>query len=474
MPEHIKVPDVTPIVRYVANGTQTLFLYAFSIFASEDLAVYIDGAKQSSGFTINGAGQTAGGHVAFTVPPKDAAIITLAREIPIERITDFLEGGDFSAQSINSELDYLIAALQQVSRKNSAVLRYSEHEEPSTAELPSRTNRANKALGFDGNGNPTAIPLDGAMASPNFTATGIGALSRPSQNKLADRISIKDFGAIGDGLTDDTIAIQNALQSHDSIFIPEGIYMISATITLTARQSIMGAGQAAILKCQDKTFNAIEVIEDHAQISNIRIEGGDIAIKLYGLTRPVVQTAVTDVTIVAPNTGVQLDGYNDTNKPCYWNNFTRVLVEQPAINGFHLTRSGAGDTPNANKFIACRAYSLGSPIENAGFYIEQGRFNNAFVDCEANIDGSGQGCFIIGANSDKTLLVNPYAESFNQVPNVKLEDGSIETSILNLLSVSDGSAIWDLSGGEYTAYNAGFPHKNRLQRTTCTDMNATL
>ena len=60
------------------------------------------------------------------------------------------------------------------------------------------------------------------------------------------------------------------------------------------------------------------------------------------------------------------------------------------------------------------------------------------------------------------------------MPNIKLEAGSIETAIYNLLSVSDGAAIWDLSGGEYTAYNAGYPDKNRLQRTTVTDMNATL
>jgi hypothetical protein len=60
------------------------------------------------------------------------------------------------------------------------------------------------------------------------------------------------------------------------------------------------------------------------------------------------------------------------------------------------------------------------------------------------------------------------------VPNIKLESGSIETSIYNLLSASDGAAIWDLSGGEYSAYNAGFPYKNKLQRTTCRDLTATL
>ncbi len=71
-------------------------------------------------------------------------------------------------------------------------------------------------------------------------------------------------------------------------------------------------------------------------------------------------------------------------------------------------------------------------------------------------------------------MINPYAESDNLVPNIKLEAGSVETAIYNLLSASDGAAIWDLSGGQYSAYNAGYPDKNRLQKTTVTDMNATL
>lgn len=474
MSEHIKIPNITPIVRYSANGADDTFEYAFPIFASEDLAVYLDGAKQASGFAINGAGETSGGSVVFDAAPANGVIVTLSRELHIERITDYLEGGDFSARSINSELDYIIASLQQVNRAHEMMIKYGDHDAPAATILPDRAVRANKALGFDGDGEMVAVSLDGAMAQPDFTATGTGANARTSHDKLSDLISIKDFGAVGDGLADDTNAIINALTAADAVFIPEGTYLISSTIRLRARQSMIGAGQVSVIKANADNFNPIEVVEDHCSISNIRIEGGDIGVKLYGLTRPVVQTAITDVTIVAPNIGVQLDGYNNTNYPCYWNNFTRVLVEQPAIHGFHLTRSGAGDTPNANKFYACRAYSLGADISGAGFYIEDGKYNNAFIDCEANVKGSAQGCFIIGANTEKTLLLNPYAESFNSVPNIKLEAGSIETSIYNLLSASDGAAIWDLSGGEYSAYNAGFPYKNRFQKTTVTDLNASL
>ncbi len=473
MPEHIKIPNISPIVRYVSDGTQTTYSYGFPIFASEDLRISLNGAQQSSGFSITGTGETAGGTVIFDNAPASNTVITIARDLPIERITDYLESGDFSASSINSELDYIIAALQQVNRENDTMLRYSDNEAPSNVELPERSIRSNKALGFDTNGDPVAVSLEGSMASPDFTASGAGATTRTSAAKFADTISVKDFGAIGDGLTDDTIAFQNAINAANSVFIPEGVYLISASLRLTARQTLYGEGQASVLRALNNTFTVIEITEDHCALRDFRIESGDIGIRLFGLTRPCVQTSVADITIVQPNIGVQLDGFTNVNFPCYWNNFDRVLVEQFTLHGFHLTVSGAGDTPNANKFHACRAYSLGTPSVGAGFYIEDGRFNNALIDCEANVHGTAQGCFIL-ENSDQTALINPYAEAFNQVPNIHLRSGSQNTVIMNLLAVSDGAAIFDQSGGSYSAYNAGFPNRNRLLRTTCTDMNATL
>ena len=47
MSEHIKMPDITPIMRYNADGVMTSYTYSFPIFASEDMAVYLDGAKQA-------------------------------------------------------------------------------------------------------------------------------------------------------------------------------------------------------------------------------------------------------------------------------------------------------------------------------------------------------------------------------------------------------------------------------------------
>ena len=52
-----------------------------------------------------------------------------------------------------------------------------------------------------------------AGQNQGFVQSGAGARSRDVQSKLRDTINILDFGAKCDGATDDTTAIQNALNS---------------------------------------------------------------------------------------------------------------------------------------------------------------------------------------------------------------------------------------------------------------------
>lgn len=474
MTEHIKMPAVIPAVRYLADGAETVFTYPFPIFASEDLRVSFDGAVQDFGYSVQNAGDTAGGTVMFEVAPANGIVVTLARELPLERVTDFIEGGDFSARAINNELDYLTASVQQVSRAQGLMLGYSDAENPGVGILPDRAVRANKALGFNADGDPVAVSLEGSMAAPDFTAVGTGAVTRTSADKFSDLVSVKDFGAVGDGLTDDLLAFQKALAAHDCVFVPGGIYLVGGTIVVGERKSIIGIGQKAVIRAQGDGYAVIELPAGYARVQDLRIEGGTQGILLNGRTGPCVQNNICDVTVWQSGVGIKLDGYNDSNWPCYWNNFARVLVAQPSVHGIHLTRSGAGDTPNANHFHACRVYSLSADIAGAGIYVEHGAYSNSFVDCEANVKGTALACIRIGAHSLKTLLINPFTESNNGVPNVQLDAGSAETAIFNLTSESDGAAIYDLSGGNYDAVNAGYPNKNRLRKTSVTDLNATL
>lgn len=473
--DHIKMPDIAPLVRYVADGTATGYSFPFPIFASEDLAVYLNGARQHGGFTVTGAGKTEGGQVTFSTAPAAGVVVMLERRMPVERLTDFLEGGDFSARALNNELDFLIAAIQQVRRDQSGMIRYTNNEAPATVNLPEKALRANKALGFDAAGNPIAVSLEGSMAAPDFIASGTGAVVRGATDKLSDMISVRDFGAIGDGVTDDTLAMQKALTAHDSVYVPPGAYLITAPLTVGARQSLIGAGQQSVIRCNTNDFTAIELPSRQATVRDLRIEGGLVGIKLFGRDAECTQNSISDVQIIGADTGLLLDGYDDPERPCYWNGFDRVLVEQFGLHGVHMMRSGAGDTPNANRFHMVRVYSKGAPSAGSGFYVEAGALNNAFVDCEANVNGdTAQACFRVGAAASKTLILNFLAEGWNGVPNVRLDDGSTQTALINLTAMSDGAAIYDLSGGDYDALNAGFPDSNRLRKTVVTDMKATL
>ena len=475
---HIKLSGTAPRIQYAADGTQTSFTYPFAIFAVSDLYVAMNGAPQASGFVVNGAGESVGGTVVFDDPPLGGTLVTLERRLPIERITDFQEGGNFAARSLNNELDYLTACIQQVDQGAQRSLHYDTTDQPASADLPSRDIRAGKLLGFDASGNPTMFePGDGSGGGggvSTFTNNGAGAIARDLTDKLKDWVSVKDFGAQGDGVTNDTLAIQAALASHQTVVIPAGTYIITSTIVVSDNRSLMGFGQGSIIKSNTDTFPLLELPGNYATVADLRLDGGSIGILLRGRVSPCVQNNIRDVTIWNAIDGVTLDGYTDGNKPCYWNNFARVLVARQKRHGIHLTRSGAGDTPNANRFNQCRVYSLGAGSTGYGVYLENARFNNSFTDFEANVGPEGLGCIRVGADTDKTLLVNCYTEATGGLSNVILDAGSVETSIVNLLSASDGASIEDHSGGEYTAYNAGYPDKNRIGKTRITDLTTEL
>jgi hypothetical protein len=66
----------------------------------------------------------------------------------------------------------------------------------------------------------------------SFTAAGAGAVPTNVQTKLREYVSVKDFGAVGDGVTDDTAAIQAAENAAGAIYWPAGTYLITSTINL--------------------------------------------------------------------------------------------------------------------------------------------------------------------------------------------------------------------------------------------------
>lgn len=116
-------------------------------------------------------------------------------------------------------------------------------------------------------------------------------------------VNVKDFGAKGDGVTDDTVAIQTAIFYINSIgggtlYFPNGVYMIKAWddnyktgdvnhnanigysggLLLCNNINILGESHLAVLKCipnDSEAYNVLRIVEkSNITIKNITIEGG--------------------------------------------------------------------------------------------------------------------------------------------------------------------------------------------------------
>jgi parallel beta-helix repeat protein len=91
--------------------------------------------------------------------------------------------------------------------------------------------------------NPSAGIASTKLA---FQAAGAGSTSRTVFSKLSDWISVKDFGAVGDGVTNDTTAVQAAINAASAVggstvIFPAGVYACTQ-LTLPSYVTLLGTG----------------------------------------------------------------------------------------------------------------------------------------------------------------------------------------------------------------------------------------
>ena len=95
----------------------------------------------------------------------------------------------------------------------------------------------------------------------SFTQSGVGAVSRTAQSKMADLISVLDFGADPTGATDSTADIQaclNAAGLFSTVIFPAGTYLITSTLVVAQNKNLCIFGFNAILKAGADNISLIQ------------------------------------------------------------------------------------------------------------------------------------------------------------------------------------------------------------------------
>jgi hypothetical protein len=237
---------------YAGNGSNTAFAVPF-LFADNGHIVATlrsaDGVEtawsETTDYTLSGAGDPAGGALAAATAPAAGETLVIRRVVPLTQETDYVENDPFPAETHEEALDLAAMRDQQLQEQLDRTLRFPITDTSPLPELPSFSSRASKLLGFDSQGDPTLFTPASADAD---TATPAGAsAARALAERFADFYSVKDFGAAGDGVADDTAAIRAAFAASPQVYFPSGVYKISGEIDLTARCGlwIVGAGFVA-------------------------------------------------------------------------------------------------------------------------------------------------------------------------------------------------------------------------------------
>ncbi len=273
---------------YTGNGVAVSFPFGFKVFQTSDVRVVrtdADGVEydltEGSEYTVTlNASQDdePGGVVEMSTAPGATDKLTLTSRVEPLQPARLTNNGGFYPRVIEAALDRLTILQQQTDEVLGRTLRA-----PSGAfnTLPSPAGRRGGVLGFNDEGGPVMYPRSGAIGDASglsFLPAGAGAVPSTIEKKLRECVSVKDFGAVADGVTNDRAAFQAAVDHVQSIgggavLVPDGVYLVSGSaITISGSNVVLYAsGYAKLLK--GSAINCVNVTGSSNEVRGLLIDG---------------------------------------------------------------------------------------------------------------------------------------------------------------------------------------------------------
>ncbi len=270
--------------------------------------------------------------------------------------------------------------------------------------------------------------------------TVAGSVERSMRERFGDVVNVKDFGAKGDGVTDDTAALQAALDfakdNSKKVYIPRGVsgngaYLTKSTLNIYSGLRIYGDSfKSSVIICLDNSGLKAEVGAKGVLIENLTIYSN----KLHTIT---------------PNNSVGISFPGTAQNRPYYNKLSNVFID-----GF--SRSLVLEYSWATQIMGCYFNRTGKGLHSTGLGV-----NNFMSYCTlgSNVAKGSIGIHISGT-TEGWMISNNLVDSFDK--GIELSSAShnyitnniIDHCVTNCIVWSNNS-INQVVSGNYLALNDG-------------------
>lgn len=229
----------------------------------------------------------------------------------------------------------------------------------------------------------SALAAEDGSASVGFRQVGPNSIARTVEQKLLDTVSVKDFGAVGNGIVDDTAAIQAAMDAHDCIHIPAGTYKISKLRFKRNNQVIVGDGwgNTELASTLDSDGDSV--------VANVTISG--VSSTLLGC-----EVRELRISAVSLSIGIVVNWSHMQHGVLH-----RIFVEGGGSGciGFALGANWTVTECTYNTLVGCYVGGV-----NIGYKVTDGANNNVFINCRVQPAFSGgYGFFLLARKTNASV-----------------------------------------------------------------------
>ena len=276
---------------FTGNGSTTQYAVAFPYIRREHVAVTVAGVPSTFTWVNNSL-------IQMDAAPANGAAVRVYRTTPIDApLVDFADGSTLVAADLDTnsrQSIYIQQELDDAQADNLPNVIPNGNKGDITTSVGGTVWAINTGAVTEAKINNGAVTsakiLDGTIVNADvnasagiaatklaFTQSGTGATARTVDSKLKDVVSAKDFGAVGDGATDDTAAIQAALSTTAKVVqLGQGsTYLVTAALASSVSDRvIVGDGSTITTNGSILAANAVLTLSGaRSKALNLRLTG---------------------------------------------------------------------------------------------------------------------------------------------------------------------------------------------------------